>query len=107
MIRTPAHKQTDPDKKPGQIVYKFDRHPYLKKTLGEYIQEVQKEEQPQSMYALYLCGATDCFLHAIFMEYGCAEEYALSLPHMNPEGFYIKEWKSIKDIDTSDTGWQQ
>lgn len=40
MIRTPAHKQTDPQKAPG-VTKDFDRHPYLKtstadQTLGDY-----------------------------------------------------------------------
>ncbi len=56
MIRTPAHKQTNGSKLPGQIVAApdkapgvtkdFDRHPYLKtstadKTLGEYYKRKQ------------------------------------------------------------------
>ena len=56
------------------------------------------------MWAVYLCGATDCFLHAMFVSYGSAEEYALAVSK-NPEGFRIIEWPEIKDIDTSDTGW--
>ena len=41
MIRTPAHKQTDPTKTPG-VVKGFDRYPYMKhstadKTLGDYL----------------------------------------------------------------------
>lgn len=57
------------------------------------------------MWAVYLCGATDCFLHAMFSQYGEAEEYALVMSR-NTEGFSIKEWPNISDIDTSDTGWQ-
>ena len=56
------------------------------------------------MWAVYLCGATDCFLHAMFSQYGEAEEYAIAISR-NPEGFIIKEWPNISDIDTSDTGW--
>lgn len=36
MIHTPAHKQTEPEKRPGQI-----------KTLGDYIQQVQEQENPK------------------------------------------------------------
>ena len=57
------------------------------------------------MWAVYFCGATDCFLEAMFSQYGEAEEYALALSR-NPEGFLIKEWPRISDIDTTDTGWQ-
>ena len=56
------------------------------------------------MWAVYLCGATDCFLHAMFSQYSEAEEYAISVSR-NPEGFLIKEWPNISDIDVSDTGW--
>ena len=56
------------------------------------------------MWAVYLCGATDCFLHAMFDSYGSAEEYALAVSK-NPEGFVIKEFKTPQDIDMSDTGW--
>lgn len=66
MIKTPAHKQTDPAKKPGQLVtsptvpvtspYGFDRHPYLKtpnceqeqdkgdRTLADYINRIKGRE---------------------------------------------------------------
>ena len=56
------------------------------------------------MWAVYLCGATDCFLHACFSEYGQAEEWGVQFSK-NSEGFLIKEWPEIQDIDTSDTGW--
>ncbi len=55
------------------------------------------------MYAVYLCGPTDCFLHNIYGQYGEAEEYAIAF--QGPEGFVIKEWKTVADIDVSDTGW--
>jgi hypothetical protein len=56
------------------------------------------------MWAVYFCGATDCFFHACFSQYGEAEEHGLSISK-NPEGFIIKEWPTVNDIDTSDTGW--
>lgn len=58
------------------------------------------------MWAVYLCGATDCFLHACFTEYGQAEEWAIQFSN-NPEGFMIKEWPSVSDISISDTGWNK
>jgi hypothetical protein len=49
MIRIPPHKQTDPDKKPGQIVYPITtplgfviQHP--DKTLSDYIQRKTRQE---------------------------------------------------------------
>ena len=43
MFRTPAHKQTDPAKKPGQIVNKV-------KTLGDYVEKmVAAEAAPRKL----------------------------------------------------------
>ena len=56
------------------------------------------------MWAVYFCGSSDCFFHAAFSQYGEAEEHALSLSK-NPEGFRIVPWRTIQDIDTTDTGW--
>jgi len=56
------------------------------------------------MFAYYQCGATDCFLTAIFNSKERAEEYARS-HRQNPEGYFIIEWKSPSDIDITDTGW--
>ena len=56
------------------------------------------------MFAYYQCGATDCFLTAIFNSKEMAEEYAKN-SRQNPEGFFICEWKTLSDIDMSDTGW--
>lgn len=57
------------------------------------------------MYAVYLCGPTDCFLHALFMvreEAVCWAEQRES-----PDHYIIKRWDSLKDVDTTDTGWEQ
>jgi hypothetical protein len=40
-------------------------------------------------YAVYLCGPTDCFLHAIFVEERRAEAWAETV--MNVEGYIVKE----------------
>jgi hypothetical protein len=58
------------------------------------------------MWAVYLCGATDCFLHALFMTREQAYQWAEQESN-NPEGFHVKRWDKISDIDTSDTGWEQ
>lgn len=47
MIKTPAHKQTDPAKAPGQV--SFDRYPYMKhstadQTLGDYITRTSRAQ---------------------------------------------------------------
>jgi hypothetical protein len=57
------------------------------------------------MWAVYLCGCTDCFLHAMFMSEQHAKEWA-DLHGTNPEGYMIEYWETPKQIDTSDTGWQ-
>ena len=56
------------------------------------------------MYAVYLCGATDCFLSALFMNKGAAECWAKE-NSKNPEGFAIKYFDTPLDIDTSKIGW--
>ena len=60
------------------------------------------------MWAVYMCGATDCFLAAMFMDFDTADQWAEFYSHNygNPEGFTITFWKNITDIDTSDTGWE-
>ncbi len=57
------------------------------------------------MYAVYLCGPTDCFLHALFMNEFHAEEWASS-HNYNPEGYKIVYWACASDVDKSSTGWQ-
>lgn len=59
------------------------------------------------MWAVYLCGATDCFLHAMFMTREQAYAWAENEASGNPEGFMVKRWDKISDIDTTDTGWEQ
>lgn len=57
------------------------------------------------MWAVYLIGATDSFLHALFMD----EQEAYKWGNENSgfcEGFYVKFWKTPEKIDKSDTGWQ-
>lgn len=56
------------------------------------------------MYAVYLCGCTDCFLHAIFVTKDYAEKRAKE-HSQNPEGYFIKHWATPEDIDREDTGW--
>lgn len=58
------------------------------------------------MYAVYLCGATDCFLSAMFMSEAQARVWAME-HSKNPEGFTVVYWADIYDIDKSATGWQQ
>ena len=57
------------------------------------------------MYAVYLCGPTDCFLRAMFMDERHAEEWAYA-NSFNPEGYKIVYWSCSSDVDKSDTGWQ-
>jgi hypothetical protein len=57
------------------------------------------------MWAVYLCGATDCFLHALFRDHEAALEWAAN-NSTNPEGYSIRYWASIADIDKTDTGWE-
>ena len=56
------------------------------------------------MYAVYLCGCTDCFLSAIFDSRDDAVAWAEG-KNNKPEGYLINRWRSIADIDTSDNGW--
>ena len=57
------------------------------------------------MWAVYLCGPTDCFLHAMFYYEHAAKEWAKQ-HDKNPEGYKIVYWHSPNEIDTSDTGWE-
>lgn len=56
------------------------------------------------MYAVYLCGCTDCFLHALFMSEKAAIKWAEE-NSKNPEGYIIKMWATPDEIDRTDTGW--
>lgn len=58
------------------------------------------------MWAVYLCGPTDCFLHAMFREGGQAIMWAEE-NDVNPEGYLIKFFKNVEDIDRTDTGWEK
>ncbi len=58
------------------------------------------------MWAVYLCGATDCFLHAMFVDQDDADQWLKDNSH-NPEGGYVELWKTPTEIDTSDTGWNR
>lgn len=55
-------------------------------------------------YAVYLCGATDCFLTAVFTDRAEAAKY-LREAHKNPEGGFIRYWRRKEDMDFSDTGF--
>jgi hypothetical protein len=57
------------------------------------------------MWAVYLCGPTDCFLHAMFMTREQAYLWAIE-QCKNPEGYKVKRWDKPSDIDITDTGWQ-
>ena len=57
------------------------------------------------MFAVYLCGPTDCFLHAMFLERDDAYEWAKS--RKVGDDYMIKRWDKLSDVDTSDTGWEQ
>ena len=57
------------------------------------------------MYAVYLCGCTDCFLHAMFMDENSAVKWAEE-DSSNPEGYKIVYWACSTDVDKSDTGWE-
>ena len=56
------------------------------------------------MWAVYLCGSTDCFLHAMFSSEALATEWAAKYG-INPEGYRIVFWKDPSEIDKTDTGW--
>lgn len=55
-------------------------------------------------YAVYLCGPTDCFFSAMFLDKEAAEKYGEA---NNQDGFTIREWNCLEDIDTSEIGWSQ
>ncbi len=56
------------------------------------------------MWAVYLCGCTDCFLHAMFSVENDAKKWAEENSR-NPEGFRVVYWAAPADIDMTDTGW--
>lgn len=56
------------------------------------------------MYAVYLCGCTDCFFHALFRTHELAEAW-VKTQRLNPEGYFINFWAKPEDIDRTDTGW--
>jgi hypothetical protein len=43
----------------------------------------------EPVYVVYLCGCTDCFFHAAFVELEHAEKWAKE-NSCNPEGYLIK-----------------
>ena len=57
------------------------------------------------MWAVYLCGPTDCFLHALFRSEWDAQEWARQQDRQRPEKCLIKFFPAPADIDTTDTGW--
>ena len=57
------------------------------------------------MWAVYLCGCTDCFLHAMFAVENDAKKW-LEENNRNPEGAYIVFFNTPEEIDKTDTGWQ-
>lgn len=57
------------------------------------------------MYAVYVCGPTDCFLQALFINWVQAAAWA-NVHCTNPEGYQIRYWACATDVDKSDTGWQ-
>jgi hypothetical protein len=64
------------------------------------------------VWAVYLCGCTDCFLHALFDDEEKAKKWAVENSH-NPEGYSIVFYKTPSDIPVyylktktgDDTGW--
>lgn len=56
------------------------------------------------MWGVYLCGCTDCFLHALFVEKEKAEEWGKQYG-TNPEGYFLKFFSAPEDIPRTDTGW--
>lgn len=58
------------------------------------------------MWAVYTCGCTDCFFAALFVSEDLAHEWAKTHAK-NPEGYYVKYWDKVSDIDMTDTGWEQ
>jgi len=57
------------------------------------------------MWAVYCCGCTDCFLHAMFIGKNAAQKWAEE-NCKNPEGYVIKFFQNPSDIDVTDTGWE-
>lgn len=57
------------------------------------------------MWAVYICGCTDCFLHAMFMDESEAYKWAAA-HNRNPEGYRVVFFAKPTDIDRTDTGWQ-
>lgn len=43
-----------------------------------------------TVFGVYLCGATDCFLSAAFVDEDAAADWAV-VNSSNPEGYMIKE----------------
>lgn len=52
------------------------------------------KEQP-NYYLVYLCGCTDCFVHAAFFDENDAEKWAKD-NSVNPEGYIIKKYNGQK-----------
>jgi hypothetical protein len=46
-------------------------------------------------YEVWLCGPTDCFWHATFVDAAKATEWALL--NQQPEGYIIKEAQRVED----------
>jgi hypothetical protein len=57
------------------------------------------------MFAVYLCGCTDCFLTAMFRDEKEAYKWARE-NSKNPEGFRVAYWRTPEEIDRNDTGWE-
>lgn len=43
-----------------------------------------------NVYGVYLCGPTDCFLSAVFLDREYAGKWA-AVANTNPEGFVVKD----------------
>lgn len=65
------------------------------------------------MWAVYLCGPTDCFLHALFMEEADAVKWMLETESGRApsagcgERPFMRFYKSPGAIPRTDTGWPQ
>lgn len=57
------------------------------------------------MWGVYLCGCTDCFLHALFVDKDKAEAWGKE-NGTNPEGYLLKFFATPQDIPRTDTGWR-
>lgn len=57
------------------------------------------------MYGVYLCGCTDCFLSALFMDEEDAVKWAEETSK-NSEGYSVRYFQTPLDIDKTDTGWE-